>query len=169
MLMLKRGIFIVLVMSFYMQLSAQSVSVSRDVLVCSGSVASIGGFSVSQTIGEPVVKHIGNESFMITQGFQQPSASRLIPIDHTGTGVKVYPNPVRYNLTLELFGERDIEYHVTIFGFNGAIYFKNDYPCSGCFFHPISIDVSNYQRGTYFVRVLTNDGTIKRLFKIEKM
>jgi hypothetical protein len=73
------------------------------------------------------------------------------------------------SLNLELYGDRNIEYHVTIFGFNGAIYFKKDYPCTGIFRYKIPIDVSNYKRGTYFVKVLTDDGTISRLFKIEKM
>lgn len=144
--------------------------ISHEVMVPASSVASSGGYFISQTVGESVTTLIGNESYIFTQGFQQPSAIKFVEQEHIGTGVKVYPNPVRNSLNLELYGENNIEYHVTIFGFNGAIYFKKDYPCVGrSFRHRIPIDVSNYQRGTYFVKVLTNDGMISRLFKIEKM
>ncbi len=167
--MRKRGIFILFIVIAGLNIYAQEIS--HEVLVSASSVASSGDYFISQTIGEPVVSLIRNESYIFTQGFQQPSTCKLIESDHTGSGLKVYPNPVQDCLTLELYGDRNIEYHVTIFGFNGAIYFKKDYPCSGPFpfTHRIPIDVSNYQRGTYFVKVLTEDGMISRLFKIEKM
>lgn len=165
--MLKRGIFICIILSFGLHLGAQSVS--RKVLIGAGSVVSNGGYSLSQTIGEPVVKIIEDEEYILTQGFQQPSCSKFEPIEHKGSGVKVYPNPVIDKLMLELFGEESLEYSILIFGFNGAIYFNNDYPCDGNFKRIITLDVSSYQRGTYFVKVLTKNGSIDRLFKIEKM
>ncbi len=165
--MLKRGIFVFLALLFTLSLGAQQVS--HKVLVCAGSVVSNKGFSVSQTIGESVVELIVNESFILTQGFQQPSATIFKPGEPSGNGVKLYPNPVQDRLMLELFGDNSLEYHITIFGFSGAIYFQNDYPCEGNFWHVITLDVSNYQRGTYFVRVVTEDKSISRLFKIEKM
>ena len=165
--MQKRGIFIVLFIVFGLQLDAQQLS--HKVLGVAGSVVSNGDYSISQTIGEPVVKMIGIDEFILTQGFQQPSAELFKPTNPNGSGVKVYPNPVRDNLVFELFGDQDLEYHITIFGFSGAIYYKKDYPCVGKFWHIVTLDVSSYARGTYFVRVVTEDGRISRLFKIEKM
>jgi hypothetical protein len=165
--MRKRGVFIFLIVLSGLHLNAQQVS--RKVLVPASSIASAGGFFISQTVGEPMIELTGDESYTLTQGFQQPSASILIDQVRVGNGVKVYPNPVRDNLTLELFGEQSLDYHVMIFGFNGAIYYRNDYPCVGKFKHTITLDVSRYQRGTYFVKVVTSDGMISRLFKIEKI
>lgn len=167
--MRKRGIFILFIVIAGLNIYAQQIS--HEVLVPASSVVSSGDYFISQTIGESVTTLISNESYIFTQGFQQPTAHKLFEIEHTGSGVKVYPNPVMRSLNLELYGDRSIEYHVTIFGFNGAIYFKKDYPCTAPFpfQHKIPIDVSNYQRGTYFVKVVTEDGMISRLFKIEKM
>ena len=163
----KRGIFIFIIVLSGLHLNAQQIS--HKVLVPASSIASAGGFFISQTVGEPMVKLIGNEIYTLTQGFHQPSSSIFTPAVPGGSGVKVYPNPVRDNLILELFGEQSLDYHVTIFGFNGAIYYENDYPCAGKFWHVITLDVSSYKRGTYFVKVVTSDGMISRLFKIAKM
>lgn len=165
--MRKRGIFILLIVILGLNIYAQEIS--HKVMVSASSVASSGGYFVSQTIGESVTKLISNEGYVFTQGFQQPSAIKITQEEHTGSGVKVYPNPVRNTLNLELFGEKSLDYRVTIFGLNGTIYFKKDYPCRGNFYYKVPIDVSNYQRGIYFVKVLTQNGMISRLFKIEKM
>lgn len=165
--MRKRGIFILFIVIAGFNIYAQEIS--HKVLVSASSVASSGGYFISQTVGESVTTLICNEGYIFTQGFQQPSPMKFTPVEHSGSGVRVYPNPVQDCLNLELFGERDLEYHVTIFGFNGAIYFIKDYPCKGIFRYKVPIDVSNYHRGTYFVKVVTEDGMISRLFKIEKM
>ncbi len=129
--MQKRGIFILFIVIVGVNVCAQKIS--HEVMVPASSVASSGGYFISQTIGESVTTLVRNESYIFTQGFQQPSSMKFTPVDHSGSGVKVYPNPVQDCLTLELFGEKDLEYHVTIFGFNGAIYFLKDYPCKGYF------------------------------------
>jgi hypothetical protein len=167
MYMPKRGIFIFIILALSLDVGAQYLS--HKVLVSAGNVVLNGDYSLSQTVGEPVVELISNENFILTQGFQQPGALVFKPNDKEGKGVRVYPNPVQDRLMLELFGDTDLEYHVTIFGFNGAIYLKNDYLCEGNFWHVVTLDVSNYQRGTYFVRVVTECGSISRLFKIQKM
>lgn len=165
--MRKRGIFICILVTIGVQLSAQKVS--HEVIVPAGMVSNNGGYSVSQTIGEPMVKIIGDDEFCLIQGFQQPSSGLRDILDGQGNGVKAYPNPVKDNLNLEIFGERSIDFHVTIFGFTGAIYFRKDYSCVGNFHHLIHLNVRDYQRGTYFLRVVAKDGTISRLFKIEKI
>ena len=167
--MRKRGVFILFLVLISLSIGAQEISISHKVLVPASSVVCSGGYSVSQTIGESAIELIRNERYIFTQGFQQPSAVVDEPRERTGNGVRLYPNPVGKILYLELFGERELEYHVTVFGFNGAIYFKKDYPFDGIFRKVVNIDVGNYQRGTYFVRVVTENGLISRLFKIEKM
>ena len=165
--MQKRGIFIYLLAGLSMLVGAQHLS--NQVLVPVASVSTNSGYSISQTIGEVAVQYIHDDSFGLTQGFQQPSISVLEPVVPLGNGVKIYPNPVVNNLTLEFFGSESTEYHLTIFGINGSIYYKNDYPCIGKFWHKIQIDVGHYQRGTYFIRIVAVNGSISRLFKIEKI
>ncbi len=163
--MQKRGIFIVCLIVFNLQIYAQSIS--HEVLVPLASVTSTGTYCISQTIGEAVVEYIHCDNIDLTQGFQQPSLDSDRPYIPPGNGVKLYPNPVQTKLTLELFGNLSREYRVVIFGINGSIYMEKNYNCTSR--RLIPIDVSDFSRGTYFVKVVASDGTIDRLFKIEKM
>ena len=164
---LKRGEFILIITMLFSQLDGQHLS--HKVLVPGALIYSTGGYTISQSIGEPVVDYVFNETHALTQGFQQPSVIAVDTTGKKGNGVNVFPNPVVDDLVMELFGNRDIVYQVTIFGFSGAIYYRKDYPCGGNYYHRIILDVRHFQRGPYFVRVVAEDGTIARLFKIEKM
>ena len=163
----RKGLIILFITVLYCTVSGQEIS--HKVLVPLASFKTIGGYCVSQTIGEPVVKYLPGETYDLTQGFQQPSVTVDRPEPPQGTGVKVYPNPVKNTLKLELFGAKSAEYHLTIFGLNGSIYLRNTYNCVGKYWHIIPLDLSKYRRGTYFVRVEDNTGAVRRLFKIEKM
>jgi len=72
-------------------------------------------------------------------------------------------------MTIEMFGEGPVEYHVTIFGIEGSVYFMKDYSCTGTFNIIETLNVSEYMSGLYFVRVETTPTRIARTFKIEKM
>jgi len=43
------------------------------VVASGGDFASNGGYSISSTVGEPVVQTFSSSGFYLTQGFQQPS------------------------------------------------------------------------------------------------
>lgn len=165
--MLKRGIFIFILVIFCGIINAQELS--RQVLVPLASVKNQGEVNISQTVGEAMVDYIHCTNYDLTQGFQQPKVKIGDPLQPMGNGVKVFPNPVRRDLVIEMFGETSIEYDVTIFGIEGSIYYRNCYPCEGNFWNRITIDVSSYQRGLYFVKVESKDSRISRMFKIEKM
>lgn len=165
--MLKRGIFIFFVLISCGIISAQELS--HQVLVPLALVSNQGEINISQTVGEAMVDFIHCTNYDLTQGFQQPRVKIIDPLPPMGNGVKVFPNPVKRDLVIEMFGETSIEYDVTIFGIGGSIYYRNSYPCEGNFWHRIIIDVSSYQRGLFFVRVESKDSRIARMFKIEKM
>lgn len=165
--MQKRGIFIVCLIISSMHIYAQHVS--HQVLVPVASVVSTSSYCVSQSIGEVVVQYIHSDNIDLTQGFQQPSTKRFDVVPPNGNGVKVYPNPVKTILTLELFGDLSTKYRLVIFGINGSIYRESTYTCIDKYWHKIPIDVSDFSRGTYFLKVIAFDGTISRLFKVEKM
>ncbi len=165
--MQKRGIFIYIFLISCGIINAQELS--HQVLVPLALVRDQGEINISQTGGEAMVEFIHCTRYDLTQGFQQPRVKIVDPIPPMGNGVKVFPNPVRQDLTIEMFGETSAEYDVTIFGIEGSVFYRNSYACEGNFWHTITIDVSKYQRGLYFVRVESKDSHISRLFKIEKM
>ncbi|MEZ5011383.1 MAG: T9SS type A sorting domain-containing protein [Bacteroidales bacterium] len=165
--MLKGGYFILLLMVGISGLSGQVVS--HKVLVPLASTWQNENYFVSQTVGEPVVMYLHTESNDLTQGFQQPCLILHSIVTPQGNGVLVYPNPVQERLSIEMYGDFSVEYHITIFGLDGSVFFRKDYPCNGQFWRIETIDVTEFKRGLYFVRVETTPRKIERLFKIEKM
>jgi len=165
--MLKRGIFIVLLVVSWTGLNAQELS--HQVLVVAANVANGSGYSISQTIGESIVDFIHSEKYDLTQGFQQPGCRLVTPQPPPGNGVKVYPNPVLDDLKVEMFGETGVEYELTIFGIDGSLFYRNRYECTGKFWRLEVLDVSEFKRGLYFIHVEASNKKIARLFKVEKM
>jgi hypothetical protein len=165
--MQKRGIFIVILVMLLLRLGAQEV-ISHKVLVPGASTWEGEGYSISYTVGEPVVTYLGQEEWEITQGFQQPSITFVPTRPKDGNGVDVYPNPARDFLKIVMFGDSVEEYTVTIFSIDGSIYFREDYSRNGSMMVE-TLDISSFKRGLYFVRVQTMSKKIERLFKIEKM
>jgi len=165
--MVKRGIFIFLLATGMIQLDAQVIS--NRVLVPVASTWQGEQYSISQTVGEPVVLYLPGEEWELTQGFQQPLGKGAdVPV-RQGNGVLVYPNPVSDYMKIEMFGTESIEYHVSIFGIGGSIYFRKDFNCTGSFNIIETLNVSEYKRGIYFVRIETTPVKIAKTFKIEKM
>jgi len=165
---LNRGILTVLLVVSWTNLNAQEIS--NRVVVVAANVANGGGYTISQTIGEPVVEFISSDDWDLTQGFQQPGIKNGGPIRiNDGNGVKVYPNPVINNLMVDLFGDESRDYKLTIFGIEGSLYFQNTYYCNGEHDRCEVLDLSDYKRGLYFIMIETTDKKISRLFKITKM
>lgn len=165
--MLKGGIFIFIIVTGTVCLKAQELS--HQVLVPVASTWQGGNYSLSQTVGEPVVAFVSGGNRDLTQGFQQPSMMLNPIVPPQGNGVDVYPNPVSDLLKIEMFGDVSVDYSITVFGIDGSVYFRQDYPCSGRFWRIETLDVSGFKRGIYFVRVETFPRKIGRMFKIEKM
>lgn len=166
--MLKRGIFIFVLVAMF-GFHCKSQEISHQVLVPMASIAEQPGYNVSQTIGEVVVMTIASDNYELTQGFHQPGIKIDGPVPPQGSGVDVYPNPAIDFLQIELFGSEPSNFEVIIFGISGSVYYRKNFPCPADFWRIESIDISDYMRGMYFVRIRTSDGRILRLFKIEKM
>lgn len=146
-----------------------SQDVSHQVLVPMASVVDVNYYNVNQTVGESIVEGLDASDFYLTQGFNQPSIHVVSSRPSEGSGVEVYPNPAVDILNIELFGFERTDFEIVIFGFNGALLHKEEIICGREHWSIESIDVSNYKRGLYFVRVRSSDNRISRLFKIEKM
>ncbi|MEA1887442.1 MAG: T9SS type A sorting domain-containing protein [Bacteroidota bacterium] len=146
-----------------------SQDISHQVLAPMTRVADISYYNVSQTVGESIVEGLDASNFYLTQGFNQPSIHVVSSKPSEGSGVEVYPNPAVDILNVELFGFERTDFELVIFGFNGALFHKQEISCGREHWNIESIDISNYKRGLYFVRVRSFDNRISRLFKIEKM
>lgn len=166
--MKQRGIFIFVLLITLMP-RCLSQGISHQVLVPVASITDAGSVSVSQTVGEPMVEGLHGVDYGLTQGFHQPGIDLSSPVPPEGNGVEVYPNPVVDILKIEVFGVEEADFEIVLFGLNGAVYYRRNISCSRDYWRIESLDMGNYKRGMYFVRVKTKDNRISRLFKIEKM
>jgi len=76
---------------------------AQEVISAAGMSAENGGYQLSWTVGEPVVKTVTNGTSTLTQGFQQ-SKLTVTAIDQLTIGelaLKVYPNPFNDEISIE--------------------------------------------------------------------
>jgi hypothetical protein len=160
-------VFVILLFLFGTVTNAQHLS--NQVIVPLGEVVSKEGVFYSHTIGETAVELFSSHGYYLTQGFQQPLIKFLPGTKPTGSGVKVYPNPVIDNISVELFGENSGSFSITIINMGGTIVFSDRISFIEGYWQIINIPVSSFSRGLYFVRILGGDGIISRTFKIDKV
>jgi len=145
-----------------------SQSISHQVLVPAAAVVLKSSINYGQTIGEPIVEIVAAYDKVLTQGFQQ---KRILkdPRINLGTGVKSYPNPANEYVKVEVWSEQARDLRISIINFQGALIYDNERKFSGPYEEIIEIDVSDYKRGMYFIRVISKDNAVYRTFKFEKM
>jgi len=144
-------------------------SVSHQVLTPWSNVADINDKSINQTVGESMVEILNGNNYFLTQGFNQPSIRMSVPKQGELKDIAAYPNPVIDILNVELSGYEMTDFEFLIFGLNGTMYKKIEVSCGREAWHKTTINLGNYKRGMYFLRVRSLDNRISRLFKIEKM
>jgi hypothetical protein len=142
---------------------------SNQVIVPIGGVVSGAVIFFSYTVGETAVETFSSDWYDLTQGFQQPLVKFLPGTKPQGNGVKVYPNPVIDNISVEFFGEQEGSYSITVINLGGTIIFSHNVSFIEDFWQIVNIPASDFGRGLYFVRITSDDGVINRTFKIDKM
>lgn len=146
--------------------TALAQHLSHQVLVPAAGIGISASSHLSQTIGENVVVILSTERNDLTQGFQQPRI-KLIPIDQPqGTGVKVYPVPATDILNIELYGDHEREYTISLLDISGKLVHKQSLFFSDSYWYVHTMPVRQFVRGLYFVRVRCTEGKIDRTFKI---
>jgi hypothetical protein len=146
---------------------ALSQRISNEVLVPAAAVVVKSNISYSQTIGEPIVEIISADDKVLTQGFQQKRIARKIELP--GTGVKTYPNPVNEFVKVEVWSDVPRELRISIINFQGVLVYDIERKYMYPYQDVIEIDVSEFKRGMYFIRVTSKDKALERAFKFEKM
>jgi hypothetical protein len=146
-----------------------SQQLSHQVLVPLAGLASDATINYSQTVGETAVQIVGCEAFVFTQGFQQPGIKKLDVEPPPGNGIKVYPNPATEYLYIELFGETARTFRIDFINITGTIVFTDKRVFYDQFWYKEPYNIENLIRGFYLIRVSTEDKTINRIFKIEKI
>lgn len=149
--------------------SVYSQQLSHQVLVPLAGVMSTGSLSYSQTIGETAIEIFQSADCVFTQGFQQPCIKFTKEDPPPGTGVKVYPNPVSDFVNVELFGDISRSIKVEIINISGTILYTETITFIDMYWFVRQVPVEKLSNGFYFIRIISSDGLVNKIFKIDKM
>jgi hypothetical protein len=146
-----------------------SQQLSHQVLVPLAGVTTTGALSYSHTIGETAIEIFESADCVFTQGFQQPCIKFTKEDPPPGTGVKVYPNPVSDYVNVELFGNISRTIKVEIINISGTIVYVETISFTDMYWFVRQIPTEKLSNGFYFVRIVSTDGILNKIFKIDKM
>lgn len=166
--MIKKGLILIFPVIISV-INGYSQQLSHQVLVPAAGVIATAGINYSQTVGETSVEIFTSSDYLLTQGFQQPRI-KFIPVNiPPGHGVMIYPNPVVDIVNIVLFGETARSFKISMINISGTVIYSFEKSFTEQYYDIQEVFVNNLSRGLYFIRVLSKDGIIDRVFKIEKM
>jgi hypothetical protein len=164
-----KGTKVLIILILVSRANVFSQQLSHQVLVPAAGIASTGSLNYTQTIGETAIEIISGSGFVFTQGFQQPGIKISPEIAPEGNGVEVYPNPATDYISVKLFGDVARNFRIDVINITGMIVSSGTINFIDSYFYVQRIEVDKLMRGLYFVRVVSDDGLIRRTFRIEKM
>jgi hypothetical protein len=149
-------------LSLFLLLLSHSVC-AQEVISSSGSSFENSTNQLSWTLGEPIIETFSTGQLVITQGFQQSklSVTAIDQISENLYGLKVYPNPVSNELTIEVLEVN--KFNLSLFDFNGKLLIQKELKKS-----VETVDMLNYIPGSYFLTVCSGKGQHLQTFKVIK-
>ena len=149
--------------------SGFSQHLSHQVMVPAAGISITGTLNYTQSVGETAIEIMSGAGYVFTQGFQQPGIKLSPEITEKGNGVNVYPNPATDLINIKFYGDAPRKLIIEIINLAGMILHAETIVFIEKFHYVKQIDVDKLKSGFYFVRIISDDGLVKRTFKIEKM
>lgn len=121
--------------------------------------------SLTFTVGEIVTETFTTTDLILTQGFLQPYAETVDIPQATDNefSVSIYPNPASNYFIIDIISENNENYYIDIIDIKGKkINSKNLIEKS------TKINISNYQPGTFFVRLINESNTFTKTYVLIK-
>ncbi len=152
--------------------AANAQTLSPTVIATAGSYSTgSNGYSLSSTVGEPVITTLTQGSTILTQGFQQPNdvVNGLLDIEKEADGAfSVYPNPTSDKLWFGYEFNQTGKVEVSLYDIVGQ---KLDYTLSESYDNGKQIhsfDCSSYAAGNYVLSVKLTPSTGKEVILSKK-
>lgn len=141
-----------------------------EIIANAGDFASGRFYTISWTIGEPVIETREAERTMITQGFHQ-GQYLILPLGNTEEDlyydVKVFPVPTRDMVNINVISRAEqLNLLIEVVDQIGGIVYREEVH-SREFTH--TIDLGHYPSNTFLLRVTDTRNNEQRLFKIIKL
>jgi len=154
----KTSFFPIFFLLFFVQ-----YGIAQEVISSSGSSFESPTTQLSWTLGEPVIETFSAGQSVITQGFQQSklTVTAIDQISDNLFGIKVYPNPVSSQLTIEA-GENE-KFSFSLIDLNGKVLVKREVEKS-----VEIVDMQILIPGNYFLTVFLGNSKHLQTFKVIK-
>ena len=124
---------------------------SQEVVATAGDHYTGDSFSISFTIGEPVIETFESSETILTQGFQQSDLT-VTRIHDPGLllfEIKVYPNPTKSAITVSISEKDDPHLTFRLVDTSGKILFKGEF-----YDRQTTIRFNRLPPATYFLHIL---------------
>jgi hypothetical protein len=140
---------VILLLNFFCMQSVKCQILQNDVLVSVGGFSSAGNLQMEFSLGEPVTETFEGTNMTLTQGFLQPILT-VTSVESTDMllGIKVFPNPVKAELSIDIPSENASKLLFNLFDMNGKLLQKN-YLSSGV----NMIDMQDHATGAYLLLI----------------
>lgn len=154
-----------------MGIASQAQSLERQVIGSAGGYEEEAGYSLSFTVGEPVVETAISGSLVLTQGFQQP--------DNISVGINdvvkvkmdylIFPNPTIDKLTVQLTADHSVEVTISLHDMLGRKFDQLDRKVLVDGVTQQQYDLSSLAAANYMLVLTDKAGNQLGQFKIQKL
>lgn len=146
---------------------ANAQSISPQVIASAGTHYTGSNAQLSWTIGEPVITTISNGNNTITQGFHQTllNVTSVEEQSLAGVNVTVFPNPTSDVLNINLTNNLK-NLQMDLFDMTGKLLQARGIGASE---GNVQINMTEYARANYLLRVYSADGSVNYTYKVQKM
>lgn len=156
-----------LLCSLTFSLSAQSITIDRQVMGSAGNSIQLENVCFSYSVGEAIINSLQRSNQPVfTQGFQQPIRKRTLVNTSSHQSlpdwdISLYPNPTTDLIQLQINAKNQTDFQVEVLDYLGRFVFSKEI---SAFSEVSTLDCRSLVSGTYWVRVLSKD----RLFMITR-
>jgi hypothetical protein len=139
---------------------------AQQIISAFGGESINGGIYFNSTLGELSILTKTDDEALITEGFHQPeytlmTAIEIVPLSQ----ISVYPNPSSDILNIEVGGGTTFDdLKIRLFNSTGTLLYTQTFSNSS-----ITIDLSNFVTGIYFLEVASNESDKKGTITIIKI
>jgi hypothetical protein len=141
--------------------------ITPQVVATAGNYTENGGYSVSWTLGEPVVQTATNGSTTLTQGFQQPSYNVVAITNQSieGFSVNVFPNPATDFIIIDWTANNQDMLYISLFDIAGKKITEQSYAATQ---DKVSMNMSQLASAQYILEIRNKDNSISKIYQIFK-
>jgi len=162
-----KKIALTLVAGFIAMQFVMSQQITPQVIATAGNYTENGGYSVSWTLGEPIIATATNGNTTLTQGFQQPSYNVVAITNHAieGFSVNVYPNPATDFIVIDWTANDQDMLYIKLFDMAGKLITEQSYSATQ---DKVSMNMSKLASAQYMLEISDKKNSITKIYQIFK-